>query len=453
VVRPRRAEEVAELLARTPAHEGGVIARGAGRSYGDAAQNAGGTVLDMSGLDAVVSLDPQRRLLRAQGGATISALLARLAPHRLTLPVLPGTGHVTLAGAIASDIHGKNHHRDGSIALHVRSLLLATAGLGEVEVTPDSDPELFAATLGGMGLTGVIVEATIALEPLPSPFVALDVDRTRSLQETLDLLAGEERHRFSVAWMDLLADGAAMGRAVVGRADPLPGAGEGGGGDAGAATGTAARRPRAGVPYPDALLRPPAWKVPAGWRRGVLHPAAVRAFNAAYWRAGPRRVRGRPTPLVPYFFPLDSVAGWNRLYGTGGLLQYQYVIPAARQQALLDTFALLRRRRLPIYLAVFKRFGPAAAGPLSFPLEGFTLALDVPAAAPGVGPALDELDALVAAGGGRVYLTKDARLKPEALAAMYPQLTRFAALRDRVDPERVLRSDLARRVGLCEAAG
>jgi decaprenylphospho-beta-D-ribofuranose 2-oxidase len=177
----------------------------------------------------------------------------------------------------------------------------------------------------------------------------------------------------------------------------------------------------------------------------------VRAFNALHWWTAPRRERARPLALAPYFFPLDIVGSWNRLYGAGGLIQYQFVIPSGAEDALERCFELIRARRLPVYLAVFKRFGAASAGPLSFPLEGWTLAVDIPAAAPGLHAALDELDELVASAGGRVYLSKDARLGREALGAMYPELDRFHAQRASVDPEGVLRSDLALRLGLCGA--
>jgi decaprenylphospho-beta-D-ribofuranose 2-oxidase len=182
-----------------------------------------------------------------------------------------------------------------------------------------------------------------------------------------------------------------------------------------------------------------------------LRPASVRAFNSLRWRSSPRSERGRPEAVAPYFFPLDFVGDWNRLYGPAGLIQYQFVIPAGQEAELERCFALMRARRLPVYLAVFKRFGEAFGGPLSFPLEGWTLAVDLPAAAPGLRPALDELDAIVAGCGGRVYLSKDVRMQADVLPAMYPQLDRFQAQRARVDPERVLRSDLARRLGLHEA--
>jgi len=440
VVTPHGADEILEALS-APGH-GGVIARGAGRSYGDAAQNDGGTVLDLTGLDRIVSLDAENQILTAQAGATIAQLLAYLALHRMTLPVVPGTGHVTLGGALASDIHGKNHHRDGGFARHVTSLSLCTPTGELLLLTPDSDPELFYATLGGMGLTGVIVEASIRAHPLPSPWVTADTDRTDGLEQTLMILSGEERHRYSVAWLDLLAGGAKMGRAVLSRADPMP-----------AEENTPATRPRARRGGdPATFTRRVKLEVPRGFPGALLRPAGVRAFNALHWRTAPRCERGRPLALAPYFFPLDVVGRWNRLYGSGGLIQYQFVVPTGAEAALERSFQLIRTRRLPVYLAVFKRMGAAFGGPLSFPLEGWTLALDIPAATPGLRRALEELDELVASAGGRVYLSKDARMRRDALSAMYPQLDRFHAQRAKVDPQGVLRSDLASRLGLCGAS-
>jgi decaprenylphospho-beta-D-ribofuranose 2-oxidase len=441
VVRPHDAEQVLDVLAGPRAAAGGAIARGAGRSYGDAAQNGGGEVIDMTGLDRVLAIDRERMLLSAQAGATIGQLMTRLAAHGLGLPVVPGTRHVTLAGAIASDIHGKNHHRDGGFARHVVSLKLCTPSGELLELAPESDPQLFFATFGGMGLTGVVIEATLRVEPLAAPWVLEDLDRTDGLAATLELMSNEEPRRYSVAWLDLLAEGASMGRAIVSRADPMP---------AGAPT-PSGRRGRAGAGYPAALSRRPALVIPSGFPAPLLRPASVRAFNALRWRSSPRRERGRPLALAPYFFPLDVLGEWNRLYGRGGLIQYQFVIPSGQEAALEACFELIRARRLPVYLAVFKRFGSEFGGPLSFPLEGWTLAIDLPADAPGLGASLDELDALVAGSGGRVYLSKDARLRRDLVASMYPHLQSFHGVRAGVDPEGVMRSDLARRLGLCGA--
>ncbi|HYM54836.1 MAG TPA: FAD-binding oxidoreductase, partial [Solirubrobacteraceae bacterium] len=303
VFEPRAAEDVAEILASRVRPERGVIARGAGRSYGDAAQNEGGDVLDMTALNRVVAIDAGRCTITAQAGATVAQLMARLAAHELTLPVVPGTRHVTLAGAIASDIHGKNHHRDGGFARHVLAITLCTPTGGLVEVSPESDPDLFYATLGGMGLTGVIVAATLRAEPLPCPWVAADVDRTEGLEQTLELMGGEERHRYSVAWLDMLAEGAKMGRAIVSHADPLPADGAG---------PRARGRRAAGGAYPGTLSRRAAFEVPSGFPAALLRPAGMRTFNALRWRAAPRRERGRALAMAPYFFPLDALGEWNR---------------------------------------------------------------------------------------------------------------------------------------------
>jgi len=437
VIRPSCVDEIEELLGSSP--RAGVIARGAGLSYGDAAQNDGGEVLDMSRWDGIVSIDPGPRLVTAQAGATVARVLGALARYGLTLPVVPGTRYVTIAGAIASDVHGKSHHRDGSLSRHVASLSLCTPG-GCVEVSPHTDPDLFYATFGGMGLTGVIVRATLQAESLPSPWVAVDLDRTDGLNQTLELMAEEERHRYSAAWLDLLASGPKFGRAVVGRADPLPAE------DAPSPTRATAGN---GVGYARKLARGPLVDVPRRFPAQLLRPASVRAFNELYWRAAPSRARGRVEALPRYLFPLDSLGEWNRLYGPAGLIQYQLVIPAGRESVLLRCFELIRARRLPVYLAVLKWLGASFGGPLSFPLAGLTLAIDIPASAPGLASGLDALDAVVADCGGRVYLSKDARLRPEVLAAMYPRLESFRALRARVDPDWVLGSDLARRVGLC----
>ena len=444
VIEPRSAEEAEQLLAHIKASTGaiGLLARGAGRSYGDGALNTHGVVLDMSGLNAVVEVDRERSSITAQAGATIADLLAALAPHGLTLPVVPGTRHVTLAGAIASDIHGKNHHRDGAFARHVVSISLCTPARGAIEITSATDPDLFYATLGGMGLTGVILDATLRAEPLYAPWVIADTYRTDSLAQTLASLSGPEPRRYSVAWLDLLASGRHFGRAVISHADPVPA-------DADPVPSRPGRRQRT---YPQGLLRPPVLEVPRGLPTALLHPAGMRAFNAVRWRTSPRREHERPVAIAPYFFPLDGLGEWNRLYGQAGLIQYQFVIPAGQETALERGFELIRARRLPVYLAVFKRFGPAFGGPLSFPLRGWTIAIDLPAAAPGLYPALTELDELVAGCGGRVYLTKDARLARDALAAMYPDLDRFHTIRNRVDPDGVMRSDLAVRLGLCGGA-
>ncbi len=347
--------------------------------------------------------------------------------------MVPGTRHLTVGGAIASDVHGKNHPRDGSLARQLESFTLCTPARGPVRVSAALDRELFDATVGGMGLTGVVTEATLRVAPMRAAHARADIDRVETLEDALELMAHAGPHRYAIAWVDLLSGGARV-RAL--------------GGDA--LGHRVARRTRGGRRGAEPPSGAPRAGVPRGFPAGVLRPATVRTFNAVHWRAAPRRERGRTLTMSANLFPLDVLGDWNRLYGPAGLLQYQFVVPRGAQETLLRVVHRLRERRQPMYLAVLKRFGAGSAGPLSFPLEGWTFAIDIPAGAPGLRAALDEVDELVAAAGGRVYLAKDARLRPEMLAAMYPGLERFRELRARVDPGGTLRSDMARRLGLCE---
>jgi decaprenylphospho-beta-D-ribofuranose 2-oxidase len=396
----------------------GAIPRGMGRSYGDAAQLTTGLVLETTALGGF-SLDGATGTVTVGAGVTLGELLHSLVPAGWTLPVLPGTQHVSVGGAIASDIHGKSHGVDGTFGRHVRGLGLLTAAGELLELEPDSD--LFGATLGGMGLTGVIVWARIALAPVTSALLSVDTDRADSLDDVL-LALRAPGGRYRVAWLDLL--GPRPGRGVVTRAEHAP-------------DGT-----RHG-----ATVRSRA-RIPARWPGGLLRPNTVRAFNALRFHRAARRGRGQTEPLGAHMFPLDALECWPRLYGPGGFVQYQFVVPLGAERVLEQAIETLRGERVPCYLAVLKDFGPANAAPLSFPIEGWTLALDLPRRAPGLNRALDRLDDLVAEAGGRVYLTKDARLRGEHLDVMYPRLAEWQAVREAVDPAGLWRSDLALRTGL-----
>jgi decaprenylphospho-beta-D-ribofuranose 2-oxidase len=397
------------------------IARGMGRSYGDAAQLRDGVVIDMTRLDAV-ELDADRGEVTAQAGATLGALLALLEPAGWVLPVVPGTQHVTVAGAIASDIHGKNHATAGTFGSHVSELGLLTASGEVLTLTPVDD--LFGATLGGMGLTGIIVWARVRLRRLPRASLTVDTDRVQSLDEALTILDGPGGvHR--VAWLDLLSRRPVRG--IVTRADPASV-------DSGDARTTVVAR----------------LAVPSRWRRNALTPGLVRRFNELRFHRSPRRARGQIESFGAHMFPLDALDAWPRLYGPGGFVQYQLVVPRGQEQALQELLGQLRRSRVPCYLAVLKDFGPANGAPLSFPLLGWTLALDLPRSAPGLEPLLRCFDELVAGAGGRVYLAKDGRLEADVLAAMYPRLPEWRAIRDLTDPEQRWRSDLGVRTGLVD---
>ena len=403
----------------------GMIARGLGRSYGDAAQLSGGLVLDTAQLKGV-ELDREAGLATAQAGTTIGELLAELVPAGWVVPVVPGTQHVTVAGAIASDIHGKNHGTAGTFGSHVRAIGLLTAAGEELELRAGDDRGLFAATIGGMGLTGVILWARFALRAVSTPLLTVDTDRAASLEDVLELLSGPGGpHR--VAWLDLLCS--RPGRGVVTRAEHLP------------ASAAPPGRPGAATVAARAT-------VPARWPGGLVRPCSGRAFNELWFRRAPRRRRGEIQGFGAHMFPLDVLDAWPRLYGRAGFLQYQLVVPSGQELVLRAVIDHLRRERVPCFLAVLKDFGPANRAPLSFPIAGWTLALDLPRSAPDLFPALERCDALVAEAGGRVYLTKDARLRPETVRAMYPRLDEWRAVRDHADPERIWRSDLALRTGL-----
>jgi decaprenylphospho-beta-D-ribofuranose 2-oxidase len=429
ILRPTDVDEAQAAVAQSRSARRGAIARGMGRSYGDAAQLSGGHLLETARLRGF-ELDDDAGMVTAQTGVTVGELIAALVPAGWMLPVVPGTQHVSVGGAIASDVHGKNHPTAGSFGATVRALGLLTAD-GEVrEIGPGSEPQLFAATVGGMGLTGLVLWARLELERVPGPMMSVDTDRARGLDEAFALLAapGSQRHR--VAWLDLL--GPRAGRAVVTRSEHAASAG----------AATDARR---------ATVRAAA-TVPERWPSGALRPSAVRAYNELRYRRAPRRERGRPQGLGAHLFPLDALAAWPRLYGSAGLLQYQFAVPSGAERAIEAVIERLAVARVPCFLAVLKRLGAASSAPLSFPVEGWTLALDLPRAAAGAEAALDGCDELVAEAGGRVYLTKDARLGPAALSAMYPRLQEWRAARDAVDPEGLWRSDLSVRTGLISEA-
>jgi decaprenylphospho-beta-D-ribofuranose 2-oxidase len=404
-----------------------VIARGLGRSYGDAAQLGGGLVMSNRALTSLSAVD-QDGIVTAGSGLSIDELLREVMGKGWFVPVSPGTRQVTVGGAIAADIHGKNHHVDGSFGQHVTSMRLATpTGLRVLD--PAAEPELFWASVGGLGLTGFVTEATFQLTPIETGQMVVDTDRHRDLDSVMASMAtGDDGYRYSVAWIDCMAKGRSLGRAVLTRGDHATHE------QAGDEPIVPPGAPKVAVP-----ISPPA---------GLVNSASIRAFNELWFRRSPRQRVGELQSVAAFFHPLDGVRGWNRLYGPRGFVQYQLAVPASAGETLRRVVERLAGSRVPSFLGVLKRFGPGDRGPLSFPIAGWTLAVDLPVGPPELPGLLDALDEMVASAGGRIYLAKDSRLDPSMLERMYPRLGELVAAKDSVDPKGVITSDLARRLGI-----
>jgi decaprenylphospho-beta-D-ribofuranose 2-oxidase len=431
VAEPDGADQVATLLKGAP--DRGAIARGLGRSYNNAAQNDGGLVIMTTRMNRIAGIDATGGEVVCEAGVSLEQLMIAALPYGWFVPVSPGTRQVTIGGAIAADVHGKNHHRAGSFARHVRWFDLVLPTGEQVHVTPDGDPKLFWATAGGMGLTGIILRAAIQLTRVETSSVRVDTLRAADLDEAMSYLTeADARYSYTVAWLDCLARGKHLGRAVITSGDfasvgDLPAAQQ--------------RDPLAFRPA--AILRAPRACPP-----GLMNRYTIALFNEAWYRKAPRRRDGEIQTISKFFHPLDGIRNWNTVYGPRGFRQYQIVVPFGAEQILRRGLEKISAAGAPSFVTVLKRFGPADDGYLSFPTPGWTLALDFPAGTPGLDGLLDRLDEDVITAGGRVYLAKDSRVSPEALAAMYPRLAEFRALRADIDASRLLVSDLSRRLGL-----
>jgi decaprenylphospho-beta-D-ribofuranose 2-oxidase len=427
LVRPERMSTLHGLL------EGNrtLIPRGMGRCYGDAAQNGDGATVLMGRLNRMLAFDADSGVLDAEAGVTIQDLLDVFLPRGFAPPVTPGTRFVTLGGCLACDVHGKNHHKSGSFSRHVLDFTLLLPDHTTTVCSRTEDPELFWATVGGMGLTGIVTSLRLRLKPVATSYLSVDVEKARSLTEALDLFrASDESYEYSVAWIDCLAGGEGAGRSVLMR-----------GNDAaeGAVAGRRPRHPRGGGPA-----------VPFDAPSGLLNRLSVGLFNEIYYRKAPRKATARIQSYDTFFYPLDGIRNWNRIYGRRGFVQYQFVVPPdGAESALRTVLDRIARAGEASFLAVLKSMGPAEDGQmLSFPRRGYTLAVDIPWRGTPTAGLLDELDVIVVAHGGRVYLAKDARMTRETFRAMYPGAEAWSEIKRRVDPAGRFRSDLAVRLGL-----
>lgn len=432
LVAPQSLASLHDLIVSRPA--AGLLARGSGLSYGDAAVNTGGLVLPPGngspwpgGPPDRVELDTKAGTVRACAAVTFAELLEHTVPEGWLLPVLPGTRHLTLGGAIAADVHGKNQRGDGSIAAWLDRIELMDGRGTLTHLTPEGDPAAFAATVGGMGLTGVILAATLRLLPIRSARMQVTAVRAADL-DALTAALDETTSRYAVAWIDGTARGRALGRGVVDSADHLE-------------TPDPVREPEGPRYTPGRVVPAPALPF------NPVNRLTARAFNSLWYRAAPRR-RETTASAAAFFHRLDTVSGWNRTLGPAGIWQYQFVVPDASRDLVAVVLETLQRHHAAPFLGTLKRFGPGDGHPLSFPTAGWSLAVDMPAARPRIAGLLSRLDRLVATAGGRIYLAKDARMDRSCFTDMYGPLDDWRAARARLDPDEVFRSDLGRRLGL-----
>lgn len=424
LVAPRDPDALAQLIAAGP-----LIARGLGRAYGDSAVNRACTV-SMRHFNRFIAFDPETGQLTAEAGVTLAEIITALLPRGWFPAVTPGTRFVTLGGAIAADVHGKNHHLDGAFSSFVDWIDVIGPDGAITRASRSENPDLFWRTCGGMGLTGVILRAAIRLRAVETGWIRQRLVASRDLDETLDLFDETNGTRYSVAWIDALASGPAEGRAMLmlgehaTREDLPP--------ERRAAPYEIPRRLR--------LTMPPA-------PPGLLNAATIRGFNAAYYRLGLRKAGAGLIDWDRYFYPLDAVADWNRLYGPRGFMQFQCALPMDSGRAGLHALlGAISRAGTGSFLAVLKRFGPQVS-PVAFPMDGYTLALDFPVNRRALA-LMPELDRITTDHRGRFYLAKDSRMTPETLNATDPRMAEFARWRRQRGLERHFASEQSERLGL-----
>lgn len=425
-------ERLAEAL--TSAGSRGVIARGLGRSYGDPAQNAGGLVVDMTSRQRIHAIDADSGLVHLDAGVSLDQLMRIALPFGLWVPVLPGTRQVTVGGAIANDIHGKNHHSAGSFGQHVVSMDLMLASGDIRRITPDGpESELFWATVAGIGLTGLILRATIRMKHTETAYFVADYDRTANLDETFELFkdGSDDTYEYSMAWCDTISTGAKLGRSVFSRGslarfDELP-----------------AKLQKDPLKF-DA---PQLLNFPDVFPNGLANKATFSAIGELWYRKAPKSARARVENITAFYHMLDMFGSWNRAYGTQGFAQYQFTLPFSAESEFRGIISDIADSGHVSFLNVLKRFGESSPAPLSFPMAGWNLALDFPIVE-GLGPFLRSLDERVLALGGRLYTAKDSRTDAATFAAMYPRLDEWRKVRDAADPDGVFASDMSRRLAL-----
>ncbi|MDY7227628.1 FAD-binding oxidoreductase [Hyalangium rubrum] len=416
---PRAARQAAHPIVwqtdRLPATSGTLLPYGQGRSYGDSCLNEGGTLLTTATLDRLLGFDAATGVVRCEAGVTLDTLLRLAVPRGWFLPVTPGTKFVSVGGAIANDVHGKNHHRAGTFGRYVRRFELLRSDGSRRVCSPEENPDWYEATVGGLGLTGLILWAEVQLRPIHNPFVLTETVPLENLDAFFAVSReSEPDHEFTVAWVDSLARGRKVGRGLFYRGNFAPPQFD-------------------GLPLAKShLSHGSGLAVPFDMPGFSLNRLSVAAFNALYYRANVLKRGQRLQHYDPFFYPLDAVQGWNRIYGRDGFLQFQCVVPHATARAAIQEILERSAREVPSFLNVLKTFGGVPSpGWLSFPRPGVTLALDFANRGERTWRLVAELDRITREAGGAVYPAKDARMSAESFATYFPQLERFKAY---VDP-------------------
>ena len=407
-----------------------LIPRGLGRGYGDCAINGSGVTALTTNLNRFVVKDG---ILDSEGGVSFDDLLQSIVPIGLFLPVTPGTRFITLGGAIAADVHGKNHHCDGSFGNFVEEIDLMVGDGSIVKISPAINPRLFWATIGGMGLTGLVIRAKVRLIPIETSLISNTTSICKNIGELMEeMIRVDGISRYSVAWLDTLAAGRKLGRSVLTHGDHAKAVEVDEGKRLNILDYTSSQK----LSFPT--------KMPIE----LLNKSTIRVFNESWYRKARLSRKNDFVKINSFFYPLDGVRNWNYVYGNKGFIQHQFCVPDSASDLIPYVLGRLSKERIPSFLSVLKRFGSGNPGMLSFPTKGWTLAVDIPAGSENLGKVLDELDEKIVESSGRIYLAKDARMNRKHLEQMYPRLEEFREIKFEVDPHRVFESNLSRRLGL-----
>ncbi len=393
-----------------------IIARGNARSYGDSA--LANSVISSLSYNRFLHFDSKSGILKCESGVLFSEILDVIVPKGWFLPVTPGTKFITVGGAIASDVHGKNHHGEGSFSAYVIEFDIVCANSETITCSPTKEPELFEATCGGMGLTGVILNATFSLKKIESAYISQKQIKAKNLDEIIDLFDEYKSATYSMAWIDCLKGRSGFGRSILMSGEHA----------------TIDELNKSQKKAPLNLKPKKKLNIPFNFPSIALNPLSIKAFNALYYAKNYKKVMEGIIPYEPFFYPLDAINNWNRMYGKDGFVQYQFVVPKeGGKEGLVKILSKIRSKGMGSFLAVLKAFGQQN-DLIAFPMEGLTLALDFPVRK-GLFEFLNELDAIVLEYGGRIYLTKDARMDAQTLEKSYPNFIKWKNIVEKYNPK------------------